>query len=308
MLPTLSPGMFSNTPHGSGSASLPTTHVLHIGTDSGDYGENQGITTTIWGSTFGSITDTTVPSGTLDEFILSAMATTGGTNFYVVIEGVQTRDFFTRLSVQGMFDGIVNSADSTAYFVTDADGGDYYTFWRWDDTGLGNFASLGDRNVGFEYNPIYQTDATTKTYNFGPNSLYAWNSWPDPDTGDLDQYQGQFAQGGKMDVFAGFSSSLYPSSGSFGDPAIFGRHNGIAIGKITSSGEEWILLYLQNSNGSENYRITSTCWSGDLDTVDATYHSTENDVNWGTKAYGWLVTTLGWGGTGFDQFTITNLD
>lgn len=307
MIPTILSGVIAGVPVDQADF-LPTTHVLHVADGgSGDYGSNQVFITSIWTGSFGSISPGTVPSGIGFTFGLMSMATSGGDRFYIIIEGVQTQDFFERVSVQGMFDGIVNSSESTGYFVQDYDG-DFYTYWYWDGVGIGDFASLGDRNVGFDYNAIYQTSATTKSFLFGPNSLYAWNSWPDTDTGDINQYQGQFAQGGKMNVFAAFSSSLYPSAGSFGDPAIFGRHNGISIGKITSDSEEWILLLLQNSDGSENYRMTSACWAGNLDTADAVYHSVENDVAWGTMAFGWLTSTLGWGGEGFDEFTLENLD
>jgi hypothetical protein len=279
----------------------PGSHSLHLGTDGTDYG--MSIDGLLWVGGFGSITPSYVPSGTLSAFNIAALATFSSTTLYLILAGVQDQYFLTQLDVAGLGD-ITLDPGAASYAVINV-GAEWYTSWNWGLSNMGNWPTLGNRQVDFTYNVDYQTDATSKAFSFYQDAPYSWTGWPG--AGDI-----LVAQGGKMDIYVASSSfsSLWPSTGGFGDPAIFGRHNGVGLGRLvlTVDGSVWVLLALSNSDGTENYRLDSPCLATPLDTVDATYHDISDDANWGLYAYGWNVTTLGWGGSGFDTFTLTNLD
>lgn len=306
MIPTIAPGVIAGFPVSSGETPYITNFVLTIGVGgAGGYGFNQQITDAIWHTEFGSLSPDVIPMGGEDSsYEFTVLATNEDNNgFYVVFQGAHTQDFFEGITPTHLISGNFYTASAAGYFITEISGM-YQTFWSWAISDVGDWDTFGVRNIGIGFNPIYQQPATTRTFLFGPNSLYAWTGWP----GDDMSTQGQFAQGGKMNVSAAFASPLYPEDGSFGDPAIYGKHNGISIGLITGSGAG-ILLLLQNSDGTENYQLSGPCFATPLNTVDATYHDLHPDmVAWGCKAFYWNTAVLGWGGDPYNEFTLTNLD
>lgn len=293
-----------------GETPITPNFVLHIGTDSGAYGSNTQNTDSIWTSEFGSITPSVIPMGGVDSsYEFTSLATTVDSDFvYVVFQGVHYQDFFSAITLTGLLSDNQHTVDATSYFVTDLNGM-FQTFWKWSIPNVGNWYSTGDRDIGIAFNSLYQQPATNETYSFSPSSLYAWTGFPD--VAMTSDYQSRLAEGGKMNISAAYASPIWPSSGTpFTDPVIFGKHNGICAGPVeNSTGDNWFMLLLGNSDGTENYQITSTCLSTPLNTVDAVYELLDPSITpWGQKAFFWNVATVFWGGVGFSEFTLTNLD
>lgn len=283
-----------------------TTNVLHIEESTGDYGYNEFVTDAIWFTTFGSITPNYVANGGGTTLHIGTLAT-HGTTIYFLMEAVLPRDWFSDLHIQGLNGGTpLVSADSGSYFISSISG-HQYTWWSWTLADIGDFADLGDRNIGVCYNPIYQENTESREFGVNPGSAYAWQGFPVSDESlDTNAFT---AMGGKMNLGSGYANPLYPVVEGYPNPAIFRGHCGIGASRLTSAidGDWWIII-LQNSTGSENYRITGDFLPapGYVDTVDASYAQLSDTATpWGEHAYAWPVVTSGWG-TG-STFTIESL-
>lgn len=290
----------------SAATACGNTNVIHVADSGvGDYGYNEYVTDAIFNSTFGSITPDYVANGGGTTLHIGSLGTSDS-SLWFLMEAVLPQDWFSDIHAGGLNGGApLVSADADSYFITTLSL-HQYTVWSWTLADIGDWASLGDRNVGVCYNPIYQQSPDSVQFSVNPNSAYAFYGFPVSDSSlDTNAYT---AMGGKINISSGYASYLHPTA-SPSDPAIYRGHCGIGAMSLTSGTDgDWFVLVLQNSTGSENYRVTSTCFPGGfLDTVDATYDKLNTDqTQWNEYAFAWPVTVTGWNSGA--TFTLTDLD